>query len=328
MLNYIWAALIISSFGFALVADIKDLRADRYRNNQSLAMEVRFARAEDAQAEHANVDVVVKSDAYRLWSGGSETPELHGRAALTQTADGPVLQFAKDAPLPPLLASIRDLTAKESKQLVARVRPLQFANDTTAATTASFTPVRWTKMTAITAAAFDFAKKAVELAIGLIGVLALWLGLMRIAEAAGLIAVFVKVVQPFLRPLFPEIPKDHPALGLIALNLSANMLGLGNAATPMGIKAMEELQKLNPTEDTATNPMVMLLALNTAGVQLVPPAALVAIMGVESAKLFVPILGVTGLCAILAIIATKLLGRLPGYRKSDPQRVTGASPVL
>jgi spore maturation protein A len=247
---------------------------------------------------------------------------------LTQTADGSVLQFAKDAPLPPLLGAIRDITAKESKQLIARVSPLTFENNTTATTTASFTPVRWTKMTAITAAAFDFAKKAVELAIGLIGVLALWLGLMRIAEAAGLIAVFVKVVQPFLRPLFPEIPKDHPALGLIALNLSANMLGLGNAATPMGIKAMEELQKLNPTDDTATNPMVMLLALNTAGVQLVPPAALVAIMGVESAKLFVPILGVTGLCAILAIIATKLLGRLPGYRRSDPQRVTGASPVL
>jgi spore maturation protein A len=96
------------------------------------------------------------------------------------------------------------------------------------------------------------------------------------------------------------------------------MLGLGNAATPMGIKAMEELQKLNPTEDTATNPMVMLLALNTAGVQLVPPAALVAIMGIESAKLFVPILGVTGICAIIAVISTKVLGRLPGYRRSDP----------
>jgi spore maturation protein A len=321
MLNYIWAALIISSFGFALVTDVRDLKTDRYRNNQSLAMELRFSNAADAKAEHADVEVVVKSDEYRLWSGGAGTPELHGHAVLTRTGEGSVLQFAKDAALPSLLGSIRDVTAKESKQLVARVSALNFSNETTATTTATFTPVRWVKMAAITAAAFDFANKAVTLAIGLIGVLALWLGLMRIAEAAGLIAVFVKVVQPFLRPLFPEIPKDHPALGLIALNLSANMLGLGNAATPMGIKAMEELQKLNPTEDTATNPMVMLLALNTAGVQLVPPAALVAIMGIESAKLFVPILGVTGICAIIAVISTKVLGRLPGYRKSDPNLV-------
>lgn len=317
MLNYIWAALIISSFGFALVSDIHDLNTDRYRNNRALAMEVRFARAEDAKAEHADVDVTVRSDAYRLWSGGNE-PDLTGKAVLTQTAEGPVLQFAKDAALPPLLATIRDVTAKESKQLLARVQPLQFTNSTTATTNATFAPVRWVKMAAITSAAFDFAKKAVELAISLIGVLAMWLGLMRIAEASGLIAVFVKVVQPFLRPLFPEIPRDHPALGMIALNLSANMLGLGNAATPMGIKAMEELQKLNPSTDTATNPMVMLLALNTASIQLVPPAALVAIMGIESAKLFVPILGVTTMCAILAAIVTKLLGKLPGYRRSDP----------
>ncbi len=321
MLNYIWAALIISSFGFALVSDIHDLQTDRYRNNRPLAMEVRFTRAEDAKAEHADVDVTVRSDAYRLWSGGNETPDLTGKALLTQTAEGPVLQFAKDAALPPLLATIRDVTAKESKQLIARVQPLQFTNNTAATTNATFAPVRWVKIAAITSAAFDFAKKAVELAISLIGVLAMWLGLMRIAEASGLIAVFVKVVQPFLRPLFPEVPRDHPALGMIALNLSANMLGLGNAATPMGIKAMEELQKLNPSTDTATNPMVMLLALNTASIQLVPPAALVAIMGIESAKLFVPILGVTTMCAILAALVTKLLGRLPGYRKSDPNLI-------
>ncbi|HTL28796.1 MAG TPA: nucleoside recognition domain-containing protein [Tepidisphaeraceae bacterium] len=319
MLNYIWAALIISSFGFALVTDIQEQRHDRYRNNQSLAMELRFARAEDAKAEHADVDVIVRSDAYRLWSGETGALEMTAKASLTQTPNGPILTFAKDAPLPPLLATIRDLTAKgETKQLAARVTPFQFVDPTTAKTTATFQPLRWVKMAAITTAAFDFAKKAVELAIGLVGVLALWLGLMRIAEASGLIAVFVKVVQPILHPLFPEIPKGHPALGMIALNLSANMLGLGNAATPMGIKAMEELQKLNPTEDTATNPMVMLLALNTAGVQLVPPAALVAIMGIESAKLFLPILGVTGICAILAAVSTKVMGRLPAYRKSDP----------
>lgn len=177
------------------------------------------------------------------------------------------------------------------------------------------------KLQAITAAATDFAQKAVEISIGLIGVLSLWLGLMRIGEKSGLIDILVKVIQPVLRPLFPEIPKDHPALGMIALNLSANMLGLGNAATPFGIKAMEELQTLNPSSDTATNPMVMLLALNTACVQFMPPATLVALMGVQTSRIYFPIVTVTAGCAIIAIIVTKLLGRLWVYRRTDPNRV-------
>ena len=110
-------------------------------------------------------------------------------------------------------------------------------------------------------------------------------------------------------------------MGMIALNLAANMLGLGNAATPFGIKAMEELQKLNPSKDTATDPMVMLLAINTAGVQLVPPATLVAIMGFGVAEIYVPMLIVTGLALVIAIISVKFLGLLPGYLRSDPARV-------
>ncbi|HEX3359165.1 MAG TPA: nucleoside recognition domain-containing protein, partial [Tepidisphaeraceae bacterium] len=174
------------------------------------------------------------------------------------------------------------------------------------------------KVRDITAAAFDFAKKAVSLALELIGGLALWLGLMRIAEASGLIQVFVRIVRPVLHPLFPQIPKDHPALAMIGLNLAANMLGLGNAATPMGLKAMEELQKLNPTDDTATDPMVMLMAINTAGVQLLPPATIVAIMGVGVAQVYVPILICTGVSLVISIIACKIYERLPMYRRTNP----------
>ena len=125
-------------------------------------------------------------------------------------------------------------------------------------------------MNAISAAAIDFAETAAEISLGLIGVLALFLGLLKIAEEAGIIFALVRLVRPLLRPLFPEVPEDHPALGMIALNLTANVFGLGNAATPFGIRAMEELQTLNPSEGTATNSMVMLLAINTASVQLVP----------------------------------------------------------
>ncbi|HEY1684135.1 MAG TPA: nucleoside recognition domain-containing protein [Tepidisphaeraceae bacterium] len=214
-----------------------------------------------------------------------------------------------------LASDIRDY-GHEPQAVVATTGP--------AGTTVATAPGHFLKLQAITAAATDFAQKAVEISIGLIGVLALWLGLMRIGEKSGLIGILVKVIQPVLRPLFPEIPKDHPALGMIALNLSANMLGLGNAATPFGIKAMEELQKLNPSGDTATNPMVMLLALNTACVQFVPPATLVALMGVQTSRIYFPIVTVTAGCAIVAIIVTKLLGRMWVYRRTDPNR----APVL
>ena len=119
---------------------------------------------------------------------------------------------------------------------------------------------------------------------------------------------------------FPEIPPDHPALGLIALNITANWFGLGNAATPFGIKAMEELQKLNRSTDTASNAMVMLLAINTAGVQLVPPVLLLALLGLQINRLVLPIIGTGILGLVVAITAAKLLGRLPVYRASDPNR--------
>src|SRR6185436_3354245 len=110
---------------------------------------------------------------------------------------------------------------------------------------------------------------------------------------------------------------DHPAFGMIALNITANMFGLGNAATPFGIKAMEELQKLNPSDDTATNPMVMFLAINTASVQLVPPVLLLALMGLQVNQLIFPIILTTFLGLVVAIVATKLYGRLPSVRASD-----------
>jgi len=184
-----------------------------------------------------------------------------------------------------------------------------------------FRPVRFVKLNAITNAAVEFAKTAVTIALGLIGALALWLGLVKIADRSGLVNLVVIAVRPVLRPLFPQVPPDHPAFGMITLSLAANVLGLGNAATPLGIKAMEELQKQNPSDDTATDPMVMFLAINTASVQIVPPATLVAVMGLEAGRIYFPMLFVTGLGTVAAIVAVKLLGRLPGYRASDPNKL-------
>ncbi|MEM7626728.1 MAG: nucleoside recognition domain-containing protein [Planctomycetota bacterium] len=195
---------------------------------------------------------------------------------------------------------------------------------------AHLTEVRFYKVQEITQAAFSMAKTAVMgIALPLIGILALWLGIVKIAEAGGLVNVLVKIIQPVLHPLFPEIPKGHPAIGMIALNLAANVLGLGNAATPMGIKAMEEMQKLNPDKDTATNGMCTFLAINTASVQLLPPATLVAVMGIATGQLWLPILAVTGLSLIIGIVAARSLEKLPVFVRSNPMRngpAPGSSP--
>jgi spore maturation protein A len=169
--------------------------------------------------------------------------------------------------------------------------------------------VRFVKLRAITTAAFDMAEFAVKLAIGLIGAMALWLGLMRIAEQSGLIRVFNKMVQPVLKYLFPSIPKDHPAYSAISLNLAANVLGLGNAATPLGIKAMEELQKLNDDSETASDAMCMFLAINTSSVQLLPPVTLVALMGVAVNELMISIIIATTVSTITGILGAKWMAR-------------------
>ena len=166
---------------------------------------------------------------------------------------------------------------------------------------------------AVTQAAIDMAKTAVEIAIGLIGIMALWLGTMKIAEESGLIRIIARAIRPITIQLFPEVPEDHPAIGSIILNMAANLLGLGNAATPLGLKAMEELQELNPEKDTATNAMCTFLAINTSSVQLILPATVVALMGAAANQIFITTILATGLSTIAAIIAVRFLEKLKRF---------------
>ncbi|MEO8218819.1 MAG: nucleoside recognition domain-containing protein [Acidobacteriota bacterium] len=172
---------------------------------------------------------------------------------------------------------------------------------------------------AVTKGALDSAKTAVEISIGLIGVMALWLGIMKVADESGLVRLLARAISPITRLIFPEVPHDHPAMGAIILNISANMLGLSNAATPFGIKAMEELQTLNPEKETASNSMVMLLAMNTASVQLIP-ATVIAIMASAGATNPTAIISTTlvaGICAMIAAIAAaRALTPLFPYRRN------------
>ncbi len=172
------------------------------------------------------------------------------------------------------------------------------------------------KIDAVTAAAIDMAKVSVNIAIGLIGIMALWLGIMKIAEASGLIKIIARGLRPITIRLFPDVPADHPAIGSIVLNMSANMLGLGNAATPLGLKAMEELQQLNPHKDTATNAMVMFLAINTSSVQIILPATVVALMGASASDIFVTTILATLFSTVAAVVAVKVLEKRKQYSLS------------
>jgi spore maturation protein SpmA len=160
---------------------------------------------------------------------------------------------------------------------------------------------------------FETAKTGFEISLGLTGVLTLWLGLMKVGEQGGAIAALATVAKPFFRRLFPEVPRDHPAHGSIIMNFAANMLGLDNAATPLGLKAMQELQEINPVKDTATNAQIMFLVLNTSGLTVIPISIMVYRAQAGAANpsdVFIPILLATFLNSLAGLIVVALVQRI------------------
>lgn len=184
---------------------------------------------------------------------------------------------------------------------------------------------------AIMNSTFDTSKAAFKISLGLTGVLSLWLGIMKIGEKGGVINVVARVLSPVFTRLFPDIPKGHPVTGSIFMNVAANMLGLDNAATPLGLKAMEQLQELNPKKDTATNPMIMFLVLNTSGLTLIPVSIMVyrAQMGAaQPTDIFVPILLATFFSTLAGIIFTSLYQRINLINRTMLLTLGGMSAVV
>ena len=160
---------------------------------------------------------------------------------------------------------------------------------------------------------FSSSKTAFEISLGLTGVLSLWMGVMKVGEKGGVVNVLARLLSPVFTKLFPDIPKGHPVTGSIFMNIAANMLGLDNAATPLGLKAMEQMQELNPKKDTASNPMIMFLVLNTSGLTLIPVSIMVyrAQMGAaQPTDIFIPILLATFFSTVVGIIVTSLFQRI------------------
>ncbi|MDQ1363557.1 MAG: spore maturation protein [Pseudomonadota bacterium] len=280
MLNSIWAGLIIISIVFATAQDVRDEIIHRHHNGE----------AQTASWTETDIDSVISL----------QIQDTHIVARIRNKE----LIIATNQPLPESWKIIADHINQPT------MRATLLAQDTqTQQLTLALPPVHWQKSKAMLQAAFDMAEFAVKLALGLIGIMALWLGLMHIAEHSGLIQIIVHWLQPALRRLFPDIPPDHPAFGSISMNLAANMLGLGNAATPMGIKAMQQLQELNTKKDEASHAMCMFLALNTSSVQLLPPVTLIALLGAQVSELFAAIIMATCFSTLAAILAAKYFAR-------------------
>ncbi|VAW61471.1 Spore maturation protein A [hydrothermal vent metagenome] len=290
MLNKIWAGLIITGIVFALGQDIRD----EIQNTHNNGVAQRFTYLPVA---HSPTQVTLST----------KQVQLKARIKSPQR-----IQINLNNYSPQSLRAIASINGDNNGDET-------FINASIISKTKNeivilFPEIHWIKLRAITNAAFDMAKFAVKLAIGLIGIMALWLGLMQIAEKSGLIKKMVRVVQPLLYWLFPNIPKDHPAFGSISMNMAANVLGLGNAATPLGIKAMQQLQALNPNKNKASDEMCMFLALNTSSVQLLPPVTLIALMGTQVSSLIIPIILATSCSTIAAVIVAKFYARRAKYR--------------
>jgi spore maturation protein SpmA len=182
----------------------------------------------------------------------------------------------------------------------------------------------------LTKGAFETAETAVmKIALPLVGIMAIWLGIMRLAERAGLVQIIAHALRPVLRRLFPEVPPDHPAMGAMVMNMAANMLGLGNAATPLGLRAMQHLEALNPRPGVATNAMCTFLAINTASIQLVPTTAiaLLAVAGAKNPTAIVVTAFLASCCAACSgVTAAKMLERLPWFRLPTAASSFSSSP--
>src|SRR5690554_462221 len=275
MLNYVWMSLLFLGIATALTTDIINAAGNKYRNNEPIPVQINF---EDTfirdEAKSYNVIIKIKQEDYQNFYKEKINEDILLNAKLTVNPaedKNSAILIVNDGS-PEILKDIASASG-EDDDITAVLSSINIT-DNGASGEIIFESASFLKLKDVTNSAIDYAKTAVEIALGLIGIMALWLGVMKVAEEAGLIKIIANWLKPITKKLFPDVPSDHPAMGSMIMNISANMLGLGNAATPFGLKAMEELDKLNPNKGTATNSMVTFLAINTAGMTLIPATAI------------------------------------------------------
>src|SRR5690606_24576859 len=288
---------------------------NKYRNNEPIPVQINF---EDTfirdEAKSYNVIIKIKQEDYQNFYKEKINEDILLNAKLTVNPaedKNSAILIVNDGS-PEILKDIASASG-EDDDITAVLSSINIT-DNGASGEIIFESASFLKLKDVTNSAIDYAKTAVEIALGLIGIMALWLGVMKVAEEAGLIKIIANWLKPITKRLFPEVPHDHPAIGSMVMNISANMLGLGNAATPFGLKAMEELDKLNPNKGTATNSMVTFLAINTAGMTLIPATA-IAVRAAQGSANPAVIIGTSifgAFCAVVVgLTAAKLFERFP-----------------
>lgn len=311
MLNHIWLALIVIGILTAAGRDIYEVTQNSYGNGIPWTLQIESPEALVPGDEAAEARLRIPGREIRTHFPDIAGDDVVLPAAVTLSLAGEgvaVLDVSGD--VPERFKVMAAALGGEGK-LTARLRLKSGGWE------ARFDAVSLVYLKKVTNAAFDIAGVAVQIAIGLIGIMALWLGVMKVAEKAGLITHLARLVRPITVRLFPEIPPDHPAVGSMIMNISANMLGLGNAATPFGLKAMEELDELNTKKGVATNSMVTFLALNTSCITLIPATA-IAVRSAAGSSDPAVIIGTSFLASltatIFAVTLSKLLARVKMFR--------------
>ncbi len=314
MLNYVWFGLIILGLAAGLSSDVGDKISDRYKNGKGIKVELLSNSPLKKNAVNEGVIKIKKTDFENFYGEkNAEDIALVSKITLKDDPNSGTVFIHSDDTKPALIKKIAAANGKED-DILGRIKFTSSGSDSALDATLYVEEISFMKMKEITSSALGYAETAVNIALGLIGIMALWLGIMKIAEEAGIIKYLTKLLTPITRFLFPDVPSDHPALGSIIMNFSANFLGLSNAATPFGLKAMEELEKLNPNKGVATNAMCTFLTINTAGMTLIPATAIAIRASAGSSEPAI-IIGTSifgSFCAtVVGITAAKLFENFP-----------------
>lgn len=321
MLNHVWMWLIAIGLIVAVARDVNDEFRNTYRNG--IPQTAEFVVKKNTSPIHGSYEGELTSTAESMnqFYGSTVAKTNVAQPAILTTAPNGDMTVAISTAGDYVPTVWKDMAKALGKEKVeGRVRQITFNADRSIATvTLELEKLSYAKIRSVTRAALEYADTAITICLGLIGVMALWLGVMKVAEEAGLLKVLTRVLTPVTKQLFPDVPPDHPAVGAMIMNIAANMLGLNNAATPLGIKAMEELVKLSPKAGVATNAMCTFLVINTAGLTLIPATA-IAIRAAQGAADPGIIIGTSifgaGCATVAGLLAVKIMQRLPKYKKA------------
>lgn len=307
MLNYVWFALILLGFVSATYIDINDVATNRFRNNQELNCIVEFDRT---PFQKSNFKLKVTANDFSKFYNNEITDDLivNGKVNAELSNNNFNITIPSSKSFPKIWQEIASTSGKENS-IMGKLKLVNQIGENSFSAVIILSDIEFITFKKITNESIKIAGVAVEIALGLIGIMAMWLGVMKVAEQAGLIKKIASFIKPLTKRIFPEVPPDHPAIGSMVMNISANMLGLGNAATPFGLKAMEELDSLNPNKGTATNSMITFLAVNTAGLTLIPATA-IAIRAASGSSNPTIIIGTTMFAAFCATLTGLLVANL------------------